>query len=320
MDLYLPKSVIAFTAFLGFVAGFVLLVLMIMWRSRRKGRFSPFTENMFRLPGHTLRKQISDLSDEFSSTYFIFIISAVAFIGSILFLRDSVRSTAVLCTVVILIGSIWKIVQQIGELQILKLGCEGEEYTGQELNLLMRKRAFVFHDIPYRYGNIDHIVIGNNLIFAIETKAVRKPKKTGSTASRESNVRFDGSVLTFPHFTTSEPIDQAKIHAKYLQKVIKNRTGVAFKVMPVVAIPGWFIDIDSSGQPDVLVINPERGKALRKWLGEVHDRSMRNRVVAYIASVAQSITPNSNRTDPNATEHFDFWLNPKFKEKVLGEE
>ena len=78
MDLYLPKSVIAFTAFLGFVAGFVLLVLMIMWRSGRKGRFSPFTENMFRLPGHTLRKQISDLSDEFSSTYFIFIISAVA--------------------------------------------------------------------------------------------------------------------------------------------------------------------------------------------------------------------------------------------------
>jgi len=49
----------------------------------------------------------------------------------------------------------------------LGLGREGEEYTGQELNFLMSKGAIVYHDIPYIYGNIDHVVIALDKIFAI---------------------------------------------------------------------------------------------------------------------------------------------------------
>ena len=50
-------------------------------------------------------------------------------------------------------------------------GAEGEEKVAEYLNLL-DDRYYVIHDIvlPGRIGNIDHIVLGPNGIFIVETK------------------------------------------------------------------------------------------------------------------------------------------------------
>ena len=62
--------------------------------------------------------------------------------------------------------------------QVIRLhqGVEAEIATGQELSLLMRDGAWVFHDIPYQYGNIDHVIVSRGSIFAIETKGYSKPE------------------------------------------------------------------------------------------------------------------------------------------------
>ena len=319
MDIYVSKYLIGYVAFLSIVSCFLLFIILLLWKSRRKGTFSPFTEDMFRLPGHSLRKEKAELETDFVISYFSFVVSSAALVFSLLFLENRPRIIVMLAAILGLVYLIFKIVQQFGKLQKLNLGCEGEEYTGQELNLLMLKNAFVFHDIPYQYGNIDHVVIGNDRIFAIETKSVRKPIKQGTSSSKQATVKFDGTSLIFPHFKTTAPIEQAKRHGSHIQDAIQKKCGVTLPVMPVVALPEWNIDVASTEKISVLVINPKRAKALHKWLGEIQDKKKRNIIVNYIASVARSISPRSKRTDPDAAKHYDVWFNPKFKEKILGE-
>src|SRR5690606_37340526 len=103
-------------------------------------------------------------------------------------------------------------------------------YTGQELNFLMRQGAWVFHDIPYKYGNIDHIVVSKGGVFVVETKAVRKP--VGEDGKRKSKVSASGGKLHFPHHVTQAPIQQAKRHAEYVSEFLVRKTGKNYPVTP----------------------------------------------------------------------------------------
>ena len=114
----------------------------------------------------------------------------------------------------------------------------------------------------------------------------------------------------------TESIEQAKRHAKHLESAIQKRCGINFPVMPVVSLPGWKIEIDSSVTPDILIINPKRGRALKKWLGDLDDQRARDQVAEYVNSVARS-GPRSRKTDSDAADYYDFWMNPKKQEKLL---
>lgn len=200
----------------------------------------------------------------------------------------------------------------------MSLGRECEEYVGQELNLLMRDGAFVFHDLPYRYGNIDHVVVGHDRVLVIETKGRRKPRGTRGARSRDAHVRFDGHTLIFPDHTTTEPLDQALRHAEHMREAIRRQCGFGVGVVPVVALPGWFVESVPYEEGGVLVVNPKRARALRGWLGKRGDRSRANRVACHLDSIARTIAPGSRRTDPDAAEHFDRWMNPRAREPRLG--
>jgi hypothetical protein len=58
-----------------------------------------------------------------------------------------------------------------------RLGLDAELAAGQELDQLMRHGAFVFHDYPAEKFNIDHVVICESGVFAVETKARMKPDR-----------------------------------------------------------------------------------------------------------------------------------------------
>lgn len=300
-----------------------LLLIPFIWflvaKKRRKNKFSPFTEKMFRLPGHSLRIQKEALLENVTFSFFGFILGVVFCAIGLVYkegLSTVMFNIAGLAGVIMSLTSLTK---TFNEVHKVNLGLEGEEYTGQELNLLMLYGAYVFHDIPYQYGNIDHIVVGNNTVFAIETKAVSKPKTEGSESGREAKVKFDDKALNFPHYSTAQPIDQASRHAQHVAEAIRKRCGFSFPVKAVVALPGWYVEHSNSTNSEVLVMNPLRGNFLRKWLGEVQDKKQRNEVIRYIASVARSVPQSSKRTDPDWHKSYDFWSNPKHKAKILGE-
>ena len=109
---------------------------------------------------------------------------------------------------------------------------------------------------------------------------------------------------------TADPINQAKIHAKYVRDVLKKKCGFEFTVVPVVALPGWCIELKTANK-DILVINPKRGKALDAWLGPKECKVARNKVVVHLESVARSVSVRSKLTDPDASTKYDFWFNRK---------
>jgi hypothetical protein len=120
------------------------------------------------------------------------------------------------------------------------LGFFGERYVAQCLEPLKRRGWYVFHDVPAsRNGakfNLDHIAVGLQGVFVIETKARRKRERgSGADAAR---VIFDGTNLIWPEpkGIDSGALIQAEDNARWLAVVLQ------IDVEPIVTIPGWFIE------------------------------------------------------------------------------
>jgi hypothetical protein len=99
----------------------------------------------------------------------------------------------------------------------VKAGFDAELAVGQELDQLMRKGAYVYHDVPADGFNIDHVVVARQGLFAIETKGFTKVGPRGKT---NSTVTLKGEVLQFPTFATKEPLEQASRQVLSNSKVL----------------------------------------------------------------------------------------------------
>lgn len=128
----------------------------------------------------------------------------------------------------------------------LRLGLEAEWAVSSELHDIEAADFKIFHDIQCDKFNIDHLVIGPNGVFAIETKGRRKPtnSKTAAAKSQEHVVTVKGNILEFPNYADTSIIEQATRQAKWATKWLTDSTGEKITVCPVVTIPGWFVKID----------------------------------------------------------------------------
>jgi hypothetical protein len=71
-----------------------------------------------------------------------------------------------------------------------QMGGDAEEWTAEKLEALDRRVWRVFHDVPVRYGNVDHVAVGPGRVYAIETKwtsaGVRYLDKLAVCAERQA--------------------------------------------------------------------------------------------------------------------------------------
>ena len=122
------------------------------------------------------------------------------------------------------------------QLRALRLGRDGERFVGQKLEELRSMGAHVLHDIPGDGFNIDHVVVSDRGIFAIETK-------TCSKKSSESRVTFSGEqILIDGHRPDRDPIKQARAESKWLGELLQKSTGKRFPVRAVVLFPNWWVE------------------------------------------------------------------------------
>lgn len=288
----------------------IAAILVPIRKIRASGKRSPLVDERLNFPGESLRNQLSDLLDDIVVCLVIALILIVVLISGLLGGVSELPSglpIVVICCGLIAYAS-WKLKVQFSSALNYKLGLDGEEYTGQQLTLLLKDGADVFHDVPYKYGNIDHVVVGYDKVFAIETKAVRKPAKT-AVASNAKNyeVMFDGEKLHFPTFKTAKPVEQAQLHAKWLHEHLNSKLKLEVQVIPVVALPGWFVKSSKAAQSSTLVCNP-KGGFLRSHLGNSASAfDGRATVVDLISELVQVGAPKSKITDPDAQKYFDRW-------------
>ncbi len=104
-------------------------------------------------------------------------------------------------------------------------GARGEEVVARELALLPSGYN-VFHGVSLPGGrkseDIDHVVVGRNGIFAIETKSW-----SGEITLCEGEIRYNDEIPDRP------PIEQVRHAAEVLQRAIREKTGLEAVVQPV---------------------------------------------------------------------------------------
>lgn len=244
----------------------VLLAGVLMgWKyfvSRDKRR-SPLNFKLFHLPGEQLRQRIAEEEEKLTEAVLLVAISGPAFLLAWLFARlhkldwsrielgvsDLILAMAGLA---VLGYGVAKTIKHVGIKRRYRQGLEGELAVAQCLTTLIGEDCIVFHDVPAEKFNLDHVIIGPHVVFAVETKSRLKPEKTGSDSAR---VRYDGARLQFPEHIEVRPLEQARNQARWLAQYLGSAAGEKVKVVPVLALPGWFVESTPESRSADVVVN-----------------------------------------------------------------
>jgi len=202
-----------------------------------------------RTPGHSLISQIIDSTWNVAfNVMFIFFSFVLPFsiAGFSFYAGTPVASlpTTIFISICIFIFFVIKFLKEFTKLKQLRIGLEAEWAVGIKLNELQQLGYKVFHDVQADNFNIDHLVVGANGVFSIETKGRRKPLVKGKNKTRDKqyNVLVKGTLLKFPTWQDTKSVEQAIRQAKWVSNWLTKSTGQDIHAAPVLIIPGWFIE------------------------------------------------------------------------------
>jgi hypothetical protein len=228
--------------------------------SNRYPRRSPLTRKMLRPPGHSLRQKLLDSSHDIDTCFVLITlipVSAYAVHVSQSYF-GGVAESPIRTAIIVLAGLVFtaivgrRLLRLMNERKKYVLGLDGELSTAEELNQLMLDGCRVFHDIPYLYGNIDHVVVSRSGVYSINTKLLGKPKDDGDS---EIVVDYTRSIIRFPDREVPIPSSQPEREAKWVAEHLAKSVGESIKVEPMVALPGWCVK-ERIGRGTVCVFNP----------------------------------------------------------------
>lgn len=230
---------------------------------RRDRRRSPLNDKLLHQPGSLARRQVDAIRDKQTDlltailmvgpTVALFILAARVHWSSLHLDLTSfvVMLTGLLCTVWLA----WRLTRLQRERRNWQQGMWAEIAVAQQLDRLRAQGCTILHDLPADNFNVDHIVIGSSAVYAVETKSRRKP----GTGRESANVVYDGKALRFPGWTETRPLDQVQAIARWLAQYLKDELGERVPVLPVLCLPGWFVDANTKDafRGEVRVINPK---------------------------------------------------------------
>ncbi len=136
-------------------------------------------------------------------------------------------------------------------LQSFIKGAKGEEVTARALNLLP-KEFTVFHGLATHKnnfpvagsGDLDHVVVGSNGIFVVETKNWKD-----TITIENGKLLYDGEEPTRP------PLEQVKSETKSLRSYLKSKTGQDLQIQPILCFASNTLPQGQQGTVGVLVCN-----------------------------------------------------------------
>lgn len=244
------------------VLGVLFTALFLRRRDKRR---SPLTNKVLNSPGEQLRKDVIRHGESYYEAAALAVAIGPITLSAWLLARMGNLDWSTLrygwgdafvftVGVAVLAWCIFKMLKAGKAWRRAKQGLEAELAVGQSLSMLQSAGALVYHDLPMDRGNIDHIVIGQSVVFAVETKSRRKPATLGT---KSAHLTYDGTAITHPGGRReTKPIEQARYQAEWLAKFLQRGLGgEAVRVVPIVALPGWYIEPPKGIRPDVLVSN-----------------------------------------------------------------
>ena len=241
--------------------------VLFLLRRRRKTRW-PFKadDQLLRGPGESLKRQIAKLDEQFAIEFFAGVIVAVGgydligwTISPLFGLNDQTSLFASVAGLVTCIAvSMVRIARVWSERSNHFLGWYGERYVAENLEPMRAVGWLIFHDVPATGSrkpfNLDHVVVGNRGVAVIETKTRRKGAVT--PGSKDYVVFYDGQRLIWPWGEDRHGLEQAVAEADWLRDWIRQVTGIETPVIPILALPGWWVESKVRGSV-VSVVNPK---------------------------------------------------------------
>lgn len=262
----------------------------------------PFTSELARLPGQTASEKAAANREKAYETALGIMAGIAGFIGYLFgaYGEASLRTftTGLLAAVglaALTVVSI-RLIHPLRAARQWQLGADGERHTAQAIQSLAAYGCEFFHDLPFkdpsgRTFNIDHVVLAPWGVLVIETKARRKANDQKGPDS--AKVKFDGAALRFPGHYDTHALDQVRANTRFLAKKLQDRTGEKVPCLPVIALPGWWVDTLTQNS-EVIVCNPlQLWKHLAHRTDPVLDAAQRRRIAAYLNELAAQTEPST---------------------------
>jgi hypothetical protein len=193
-----------------------------------------------RVAGQSLDHEIEKLLDDHAVAPYMLATMMVTMAGFEWwrYLTDVKPSPYLFSVVAVLtvIFAVYKILKTRKQAKLLVLGRDGERAVAEHLEWLRAHDFVVMHDIPNGDANVDHVLIGPQGVYTIETKTRSKPQRGPCRITVEDGViRANGQAFD------RDPIVQAKAQAGWL-KAFLAESQFQVSVQPVVVVPGWFVE------------------------------------------------------------------------------
>jgi hypothetical protein len=249
---------------------------LIWWERRKRGMQIPFSRDLrlLRTPGESQLKDVVRFDEDFLSMWLL--AGLAPCLMAIVLLEVATRLpgwwfwvglgliVAGFGTALVLAAR-W-LMARLKQRSERYLAFFGERVVAEFLEPLKVSGWRIFHDVPCETGrekfNIDHIAIGPGGVYAIETRT--RPKGSARQGRDDYKVFYDGEQLNWPWGEDQHGVVPAMGNAKWLQNWLVKTTGVLAEVVPVLALPGWYVEaparaalrvVNPSWLPDVLVAN-----------------------------------------------------------------
>lgn len=262
---------------LGYILFFMLCaVAMIWWQRRQRKSRKPFGDDLklLRGPGESQFKiYLKEEEDGLSWLFFAALAPAgvlVLGLQIMLILPDPLKITAFGVSVLGFIAAFYYSARWYSRRMQSSfnryLGYFGERIVAEHLEPLKQQGWRIFHDVPGQSNgtkfNIDHIAVGPNGVFVIETKTRRKGG--ARPGFDDHKVYFDGRALVWPWGEDNHGLEQAERNAAWLKDTIKAELGENVFVTPFLTLPGWWVENKPSR--DSRLCRVVNSKGLAKFL------------------------------------------------------
>lgn len=254
-----------------------------IWMRRRDARRSPLTTELHHLPGESAGSWAETLHEKGNDRLALSMAIGPIVVAMWALMRINPRSVHFgWFEGWLLIGIL--IVSFLSARSALKLmrerrnyldGLIAERATAQSLAPLISMGCAIYNDIPGENFNLDHVVIGPDRVYMVETKSRRKPPQR---SKQNAHVRFDGHALQFPGWHEAKPLDQVRAQVRWLADYLYRTIGERVRVEGVLALPGWFVS-QTVPTVDVHVINPGMHKFMADCKGARMPEPQRRRIM-----------------------------------------
>lgn len=149
----------------------------------------------------------------------------------------------------------WRLGRTILARHNVKFVRDANVAIGHQLQQISVGANRVFHDVETSAGVVDHVLVGQTGIYAVNVVARR--------AAKAGHAVLDGVEISFSGSGKSIPIVDVSASTARLEKEICQLLGHKIRVRSVIAVPGW--DIGEQSSERHLLVNERTIAMLRGW-------------------------------------------------------